>query len=109
VLRRQVGGAGVMRRQLEHLLAQAALPSAEVQVIPFGSAAHPAMGRPFIILVFPERADTDVVYLKDLTRALYLEDVADVARYHVFFNHLRATALSPGDSSLLITSMLKQT
>ena len=49
-----------------------------------------------------------MVYLEDLTRALYLEDVADVARYHVFFNHLRATALSPGDSSLLITSILKE-
>jgi transcriptional regulator with XRE-family HTH domain len=107
-LRRQVGDAGVMRRQLEHLLARAAMPNVAVQVIPFGGGAHPAMGRPFIILVFPEREDTDVVYLEDLTRALYLEDVADVDRYNVLFNHLRAVALSPGDSSLLITSILKE-
>jgi transcriptional regulator with XRE-family HTH domain len=107
-LRRQVGGPGLMRLQLEHLLAQAALPNVAVQVIPFGGGAHPAMGRPFIILVFPERVDTDVVYLEDLTSALYLEDVAEVDRYNVFFNHLRATALSFEDSSALITSVLKE-
>jgi len=107
-LRRQVGGADVMRRQLEHLLTQAALPNVAIQVVPFGGGAHPAMGRPFIILVFPERVDTDVVYLEDLTTALYLEDVAEVDRYNVFFNHLRATALSFGDSSVLITSVLKE-
>jgi transcriptional regulator with XRE-family HTH domain len=108
-LRRQVGGAFVLRLQLEHLLAQAALPNVAVQVIPFGGGAHPAMGRPFIILGFPERADTDVVYLEDLTRALYLEDPADVDRYNALFDHLRATALSPDDSSLLITSILQET
>jgi transcriptional regulator with XRE-family HTH domain len=107
-LRRQVGGPGLMRLQLEHLLAQAALPNVAVQVIPFGGGAHPAMGRPFIILVFPERVDTDVVYLEDLTSALYLEDMAEVDRYNVFFNHLRATALSFDDSSALIASVLKE-
>jgi len=107
-LRRRVGGAGVMRLQLEHLLAQAALPNVAVQVIPFGGGAHPAMGRPFIILVFPERVDTDVVYLEDLTSALYLEDVAEVDRYNVFFNHLRATALSFDDSAAMIASVLKE-
>jgi transcriptional regulator with XRE-family HTH domain len=107
-LRRRVGGAGLMRLQLEHLLAQAALPNVAVQVIPFGGGAHPAMGRPFVILVFPERVDTDVVYLEDQTSALYVEDVAEVDRYNVFFNHLRATALSFDDSAALITSVLKE-
>jgi transcriptional regulator with XRE-family HTH domain len=107
-LRRRVGGSGLMRLQLEHLLDQAALPNVAVQVIPFGGGAHPAMGRPFIILVFPERVDTDVVYLEDLTSALYVEDVAEVDRYNVFFNHLRATALSFDDSAALITSVLKE-
>jgi hypothetical protein len=107
-LRRRVGGAGLMRMQLEHLLTQAQLPNVAVQVIPFTGGAHPAMGRPFVILVFPDRVDTDVVYLEDLTSSLYLEDVAEVDRYNVFFNHLRATALSFDDSSALIASVLKE-
>jgi hypothetical protein len=76
-------------------------------VIPFGGGAHPAMGRPFVILVFPELVDPDVVYLEDLTSALYVEDVDEVDRYNMFFNHLRATALSFDASAALITSVLK--
>jgi transcriptional regulator with XRE-family HTH domain len=107
-LRRRVGGAGLMRLQLEFLLEMASLPSVALQVIPFGGGAHPAMGRPFVILVFPERVDPDVVYLEDLTSALWVEDVDEVDRYNMFFNHLRATALSFDDSSALIKSVLKE-
>ena len=106
-LRRQVGGPGLMRLQLDHLLDLGGLPNVAIQVLPFGAGAHPAMGRPFVILAFPERADPDVVYLEDLTSALYVENVDEVDRYNVFFNHLRATALSFEDSAALITSVLK--
>jgi hypothetical protein len=107
-LRRRVGGAGLMRLQLEHLLGLSGLANVALQVLPFGAGAHPAMGRPFVILAFPERADPDVVYLEDLTSALYVEDVDEVDRYNVFFNHLRATALSFADSTALITAILKE-
>jgi hypothetical protein len=106
-LRRQVGGPGLMRLQLDHLLDLGGLPNVAIQVLPFGAGAHPAMGRPFVILAFPERADPDVVYLEDLTSALYVENVDEVDRYNVFFNHLRATALSFEGSAALITSVLK--
>jgi transcriptional regulator with XRE-family HTH domain len=107
-LRRTVGGAGLMRLQLDHLLDLSRLPNVAIQVIPFGAGAHPAMGRPFVILAFPERADPDVVYLEDLTSALYVEDVDEVDRYNMFFNHLRATALSFEDSSALIMAVIKE-
>jgi hypothetical protein len=107
-LRRQVGGPEVMRMQLEYLLELTGLPNVSLQVIPFFGGAHPAMGRPFVILVFGERIDPDVVYLEDLTSALWVENVDEVDRYNVFFNHLRATALSFEDSAGLITSVLKQ-
>lgn len=107
-LRRRVGGTELMRAQLEHVLELSSLKNVAMQVIPFGAGAHPAMGRPFVILVFPERIDTDVVYLEDLTSAFYLEDVEEVDRYNVFFNHLRATALSFEDSAALVTSVLKE-
>ena len=106
-LHRRVGGTGLMRMQLEHLLEMSTLPNVAVQVLPFGAGAHPAMGRPFVILAFPERADPDVVYLEDLTSALYVENVVEVDRYNMFFNHLRATALSFADSARLITSVIK--
>jgi transcriptional regulator with XRE-family HTH domain len=106
-LRRQVGGPEVMRVQLEYLRELGGLRNVRLQVIPFGGGAHPAMGRPFVILVFGEEADPDVVYLEDLTSALWVENVEEVDRYNVFFNHLQATALSFGDSAALMTAVLK--
>jgi len=107
-LRRQVGGPEVMRMQLEYLRELGGLRNVSLQVIPFGGGAHPAMGRPFIILVFGEEADPDVVYLEDLTSALWVENVEEVDRYNVFFNHLQATALSFDNSAALMTAVLKE-
>ena len=88
-LRRQVGGPEVMRIQLEHLREVGSLRNVSLQVIPFGGGAHPAMGRPFVILSFGEDLDPDVVYLEDLTSALWVENVDEIDRYNVFFNHLQ--------------------
>jgi Domain of unknown function (DUF5753) len=106
-LRRQVGGPEVMREQLEYLRELGSVRNVNLQVIPFGGGAHPAMGRPFVILVFGETIDPDVVYLEDLTSSLWVENVDEVDRYNVFFNHLRATALSFEESGGLITAALK--
>ncbi len=106
-LRRQVGGPEVMRVQLEYLRELSGLRNVSLQVIPFGGGAHPAMGRPFVILAFGEEADPDVVYLEDLTSALWVENVDEVDRYNVLFNHLQATALSFDDSAALMTAVLK--
>ncbi|HEY2576631.1 MAG TPA: helix-turn-helix transcriptional regulator [Streptosporangiaceae bacterium] len=107
VLHRAVGGPGLMRLQLEHLVEVADLPNVAVQVIPFAAGAHPGQGKPFVILAFPERADPDVVYLDALTSALYVEDMEDIDQYNVLFNHLRATALSFDESQALMTSVAK--
>ena len=107
-LRRQVGGREVMRVQLEHLRETSALRNVSLQVIPFAGGAHPGMGRPFVILSFGEDADPDVVYLEDLASALWVENVDEVDRYHVYFNHLQATALSFEDSAAMVTAALKE-
>jgi transcriptional regulator with XRE-family HTH domain len=107
VLHRTVGGSGLMHLQLDHLLEIADMPNVAVQVIPFTAGAHPGLGKPFVILSFPERADPDVVYLEDFTSTLYLEEVDEIDRYNVLFNHLRATALSFEESAALITSVAK--
>jgi transcriptional regulator with XRE-family HTH domain len=107
-LRRQVGGPEVMRVQLEHLLELSALPNVSLQVIPFSGGAHPAMDLPFVILVFPERSDTDVVCVGYPTGALWIEDMTEVDKYNRYFNHLQAAALSFEDSASMTTSVLKE-
>ena len=107
-LRRRVGGDDVMRHQLDHLLELSSLPNVTIQVLPFGAGAHPAMGNPFAILGFPERADPDVVYVADLTSCLYVENIEEVDRHNLIFNHLRAAALPLSDTAAFIGSVRKE-
>jgi transcriptional regulator with XRE-family HTH domain len=106
-LRRQVGGPEVMRAQMEHLRDLRSAPNIFLQVVPFGGEAHACMDSPFTILGFPDRVDPNVVCLRYPTGVLWVEDLAEVDRYHVFFHHLQAGALSFDDSVSLMTSVLK--
>lgn len=103
VLHRSVGGPEVMAEQLARLTELAAMPNVTIQVVPFGAGAHPGMEGPFLILGFPEQADADVVYVDSTTSGAYLELPADVRRYALMFDHLRAAALKPDDSVELIS------
>jgi transcriptional regulator with XRE-family HTH domain len=106
-LRRQVGGPEVMRAQMEHLRDLRSAPDVFLQVVPFGGEAQACMDSPFTILGFPDRVDPNVVCLRYPTGVLWVEDLAEVDRYHVFFHHLQAGALSFDDSVSLMTSVLK--
>jgi len=107
-LRRRVGGADVMRAQIEHLIELSATPSMFLQFIPFSSGAHVAMDLPFVIMGFPDPADPDVVCMGYPTGVLWIEDIAEVHRYNMFFHHLQASALSLDDSAALMVSVLKE-
>jgi hypothetical protein len=60
------------------------------------------MENPFLILGFPEPADPDVVYVENTTSGSYLEEPSDVYRYTLMFDHLRASALNPADTLLMV-------
>ncbi|HEX6353544.1 helix-turn-helix transcriptional regulator [Actinophytocola sp.] len=102
VVQRVVGGPEVMRDQLKRLLHVASLPHVTLQVVPFSTGAHAGMEAPFLILGFPEQADPDVVYVEYSTSGVYLEQPADVHRYSMIFDHLRAAALKPDDTVELL-------
>jgi Domain of unknown function (DUF5753) len=60
------------------------------------------MGTSFELLKFPEPGDTAIVYIEDQTTSQYLETTADVERYTLILDHLRASALSPDRSAEFI-------
>ena len=106
VLRRMVGPSCVMREQLEHLYETSQWPNVTLQVLTFGSGLHPGMGGPFAIIEFPERFDPDVVYTEGVTGQAYIEERdREVRARSEAFDLLRATALPPADSALLIRSI----
>ncbi|MER8223051.1 helix-turn-helix transcriptional regulator [Streptomyces sp. NPDC094143] len=98
VLRREVGGPGVMARQLERLVQAARLPQVRLQVLPFAAGAHIGVTGPFVIFSFSSTSDLDVVVLDHLTSSLYLERKEDLQAYTEAFNALQIHALSPEDS-----------
>jgi len=104
-LHRQVGGPKVMRAQLLHLLKMAGEPHVTLQVIPFGAGAHPGMPGSFILLDFPDPVYSDVVYLDSLAGDLFLEKEAELRRYHLLFEHLRAVAASPERSTSMLAAL----
>jgi transcriptional regulator with XRE-family HTH domain len=107
-LRRQVGGQNVMRAQLEHLLTSADLPHVTFQVIPFTVGAHAGMPGSFVFMQFTEAAIPDVIYLDSMAGDLFLEAEADVRRYRLAFEHLRAVAASPDASRALVTALITE-
>lgn len=103
VVRRLVGGRACMHEQLTRLLEVSELPNVTLQVVPFSAGAHPAMEGSFNVLGFPEPSDPNIVYFEYHTGALYLEKPAEVRRYKLMFDHLRASAQPVDASRALIT------
>ncbi|NRQ30534.1 helix-turn-helix domain-containing protein [Nonomuraea sp. NN258] len=95
VVRRMLGGPEVMRRQIEHLLEVTAGGGVTVQIMPFDRGGHAAAGGPFSILRFPERDLPDVVYMEQLTSALYLDKPSESEHYAQVMDRLSVQAEQP--------------
>jgi len=109
VLRRPVGGRRVMRAQLAHLIEVASLPRITIQVVPFDRGGHAAGGGSFTILRFAEPDVPDIVYIEQLTSALYLDSREDVDHYLEVMNELSTEALAPARSAALLAEITKET
>jgi transcriptional regulator with XRE-family HTH domain len=101
-------GTKVMRGQLEHLLELTALPNVTIQVIPFRSGAHAAAGGSFTILRFPDMDLPDVVYLEQLSSALYLDQTDEVTGYLAVMDKLCVQADNPAASQDTLRAYLSQ-
>jgi transcriptional regulator with XRE-family HTH domain len=101
-LRRRFGDTDVMRGQLEELIAAAKLPNLTLQVTPFTSGGHAALNG-FAILRFPDRQMTDVIYVEQLTNALYLDKREEVDAYTLAMDRLSVISASPAESVEIIS------
>ena len=108
-LRRPVGGRAVMRAQLNRLIEVAALPHVTIQVVPFGRGGHAAASGSFTILRFAEPELPDIVYIEQLTSALYLDNRDDVDHYLEVMNNLSAEALTPDGTARFLSETTRET
>ncbi|MFJ7590830.1 Scr1 family TA system antitoxin-like transcriptional regulator [Streptomyces sp. NPDC097617] len=104
-LLRPIGGAGVMRAQLEHLLKASEKPRTVIQVIPTNVPAHAGLAGPFTILGFNE--GPDVLYVDGFGQGRIALDMTEVAEAARSYDLLRAVALSPDATADLIGAHLE--
>ena len=109
VLRRPVGGLPVMRAQLRHLVEAARLPRMTLQVVPFARGGHAGASGSFSILRFEERDLPDVVYIEQLTSAVYLDQRQDIEHYLEVVDQLSGEALTPADTARFIEQVAHET
>ncbi|WP_460301689.1 helix-turn-helix domain-containing protein [Actinocorallia aurea] len=97
-LRRHVGGqidAGIMARQLRHLIAMTDKPNIAIEVIPFTQGAHFGMQGEFTILGFDGRLG-DVLFIENArsTDTNVADRDARITEYRVAFENLRRLTLA---------------
>ncbi|WLQ66210.1 helix-turn-helix domain-containing protein [Streptomyces sp. NBC_01208] len=102
VVRRVMGSPAIMREQLSHLLASSVSGNVTLQILPFSRGAHSAALGSFVILGGPEPS-LDVVYVDLHVGSVFMEKDAELARYRLAFEYLRAQALDIEASRELIS------
>jgi transcriptional regulator with XRE-family HTH domain len=106
-LRRPVGRPEVFRSQLEHLIEVTQDARITLQITPFLTGGPIAEAGAFTIMRFPEQDLPDVVYLEQLTSALYLDKREDVERYSEVMERLSVESESPERTADLLRGMLR--
>jgi len=107
VLHRVVGGAEVMRAQIDRLLEASDLEHVSIDVVPFSAGAHVGACAPFTYFRFAEPELPDVVYSEVLTASMYLDQRSDVAA-HLEAHNRMSLLTSSADSRALLHHMRKE-
>ncbi|MBO1414419.1 helix-turn-helix transcriptional regulator [Streptomyces sp. FH025] len=103
-LRSVVGGPGVMRCQMEHLLKVAQLSNVVIHVAPFANR-RARINTAMVLLELPD--GRRLVYSESLDRGHLSGDPASVAKHQRRYDQLRGECLSESDSLRLISEALE--
>ncbi|WP_436996197.1 helix-turn-helix domain-containing protein [Streptomyces sp. enrichment culture] len=107
VLRRPLGGGGVMRGQLEHVLLCGQRRNVEIQVMPNGREEHAGLAGPFTLI---ETIDgRRIAYVEAYKHSRLYTERKSVRELEEQYGLLRAQALTPRESLDLIEKLLGAT
>ena len=106
-LRRPYGDRQVMRGQLQHLIDISERPNVRLQIMPFSFGGHTGESGAFTILSFSESDLSDVVYMEQLTSALYLDKREDVLQYEAAMKQLQQDSPGTDESRDLLRGLLQ--
>lgn len=103
VLRRPIGGRGVMHRQLQHLLSCAQRPNITIQVVPVIAGATAVLEGPLVLLNLID--GRSVVHLETRRAGGFLSEESHVKAIRLVWRRLCAVALAPNESARLIATV----
>ncbi|MFE6126876.1 MULTISPECIES: helix-turn-helix domain-containing protein [Streptomyces] len=106
-LRRPYGDREVMQGQLRHLIEISENPNVTLQVMPFSFGGHAGESGAFTLLRFPESDLSDIVYLEQLTSALYLDKREEVAQYERVMKRLQEDSPDSAESRDVLRGLLQ--
>jgi len=108
-LRRSVSDEpDVLRAQLTHLLQMNERPNVSLQIVPLSHGGHPAAGGSFTLLRFADPDLPDVVYLEQLTSALYLDKQTDTDHYAMVMDRLVTKLEPPGRAASILERIRRE-
>ena len=99
-----------MRAQLRHLVHLAERPNVDLQVLPMARGAHAGLDGTFTVLDFPLElpGDPGTVYVQTRLKGVYYEEAAEIDEYRQTLTRLRAEAITPAESPLVITRIAEE-
>jgi hypothetical protein len=105
VLRRQIGGPAVLRRQVQRLFDASHRGGVDLQVLPFGAGVHGALAGSFTIFGFGAHGRPPVVHSEGITGGTWRSKPAEVQVYREAFADLRRRALDAAGSRQLLAQI----
>lgn len=102
------GNTKTMRAQIRHLIEVSDLPNVTIQVIRANTSRHTITPYPITFLRFPHHDMPDVVYLEQLTGAIYLPYLGDATYYRGVLSHLGIEALTPTTTTDFLHQVLRE-
>jgi hypothetical protein len=107
-VRHRLGSRGTMRAQIRHLIEVSQRPDITIQLIPVDNNVHAVAGGPITLLRFPSSNLPDVVYLEQLTGAIYIRRPEDVSHYLEVLSFLGVEGLTPEATRDFLTEILAE-
>jgi transcriptional regulator with XRE-family HTH domain len=107
-LYRWIGGPGVMREQLEHLLEADRRDNISIRVVPFTAGSHPGLCSPFIMLRI-KGGDDELLFMESVNGdQLIQDDPQQIAEYTEYLEILREMTTDHGHTETLVQNQIER-
>ncbi|MEU5341378.1 helix-turn-helix transcriptional regulator [Streptomyces sp. NPDC020766] len=108
VLRRPVGGAEVMRAQIDRLNEVLDMPKVRIQILRYSVGAHPGAFGPFHYFRFGFSELPDIVYTESLVGSVYVDQPADVVTYLEVMDRMSVQAEPVARTRAILAELRKE-